>query len=91
VAIALQSAPPPLPPLARRQLRRALYRVDLSPGVSLLDAVEALVSEIGGDLAIWWGDGDTYERADPIVIEMIGLIGATPAQADAVWQLGVTL
>ncbi len=68
-----------------------LYRSDLEPGASLLDAVETLVAEIGGDLAIWWRDSQTFERADPIVIEIMALIGATPAQADAVWQMGVTL
>jgi hypothetical protein len=87
----IQAAPPPLPPITRRQLRRALYRVDLAPGVSLLDAVESLVAEIGGDLAIWWGDGDDYGRADPIMVAVMDLIGATPEQADAVWQMGVTL
>lgn len=74
-----------LQPLTPRQVRLVLNQS------GLLDSVEAAVAAAGRELVIWWEFSVSYERTNPLVIQMAADLGVSPEQVDAIWAAGAQL
>lgn len=51
-------------------------------GKTLLDDITAAVQAAGGEVAIWFSDARTWERANPYVAQLSGGLKLTSAQVD---------
>jgi hypothetical protein len=76
-------APPALTPLTPRQIRLALA------GAGLLDQVEAAINLLDeptqSRLRIEWEYASTFERNNPLLLQIGAVLGLTSEQVDAVW------
>jgi hypothetical protein len=81
--------PPPFPaPIADvtpRQIRMALSRTGLRA------IVESAIAAGSQDLKDWYEFSTTFQRLQPLVVQMGIDLGQTPAQLDALWQLAASL
>lgn len=68
-----------------RQIRMALSRAGLRA------LVEAAVAAGNQDLKDWYEFSTTFQRNQPLVVQMGVDLGQTPGQLDALWQLAATL
>lgn len=68
-----------------RQIRMALSRAGLRA------PVEAAIAAGSQDLKDWYEFSTTFQRNQPLVIQMGIDLGQSPAQLDALWQLAATL
>ena len=68
-----------------RQIRMALTRAGLRT------TVEAAVAAGSQDLKDWYEHSGTFQRNQPLVIQMGIDLGQSPAQLDALWKLAATL
>ena len=80
-----------LTPLTRRQFRRVLVQNDYD-----LDVVRAKILEIEDSQTrqltlIDWDDADTFERMDPSIILMIGVLGLNDDQVNIMWEQALTI
>lgn len=87
---------PPIPDansiaLPRREFRRALLHngIDNAAVVSVITAISDPVEREG--MIIWWEDTQLFQRHYPILVSMMGDVGLTESQADAIWAYGVSL
>jgi len=71
--------------LTPRQFVEAL--IDLN----LIDEVEAAVALGDRKLRNWWEKAQSFERNHPLIVGMGQALDKTPAELDAVFQLGATL
>ncbi len=85
-------APPaaPIVPITRRQLRLWLVR----NGVTTLQ-VETVIAAIQPDQAreeawVEWQDASSYERTNPLVVQVGRALGLTDAQMDAAFREAAT-
>jgi hypothetical protein len=85
---ALPYAPRPDPApqsITPRQIRLALSQMGFRA------QVEAAVAAGPLSLQDAWNYAQEFLRDDPNVAAMLGAVGATPDQADALWAMGATL
>lgn len=68
-----------------RQIRMALARAGLRT------LVESAVAAGSQDLQDWYEFSTTFQRDQPLVVQMGIDMGQSPAQLDALWQLAATL
>jgi len=68
-----------------RQMRLALLQL------GDLDAVEAVVAAAGQDVRIQWEYSTLFERSHPAWDALVGGIGKSPADVDALFALAATL
>ena len=66
---------PPVPDISRAQARIQLHRA------GLLQAAEDAVRAAGGEVAIWYADAATWQRANPYVAQIGGAL--SPKLSDA--------
>ena len=74
-----------IPDVTPRQIRMALSRTGLR------STVEAAIASGSQDLKDWYEFSTTFQRLQPLVIQMGIDLGQTPEQLDALWQLAATL
>jgi hypothetical protein len=84
------SPPAPIVPITRRQLRLWLVR----NGVTTLQ-VETVIAAIQPEQAreeawIEWQDASSYERTNPLVVQVGQALGLTDAQMDAAFREAAT-
>ena len=68
-----------------RQIRMALSRAGLRA------SVEAAIAAGSQDLKDWYEFSTTFQRSQPLVVQMGIDLGQSPAQLDALWQLAASL
>lgn len=78
-------APSPIQDVTPRQIRMALSRAGLRT------SVEAAVAAGSQDLKDWYEFSTSFQRNQPLVVQMGIDLGQSPAQLDALWQLAATL
>ena len=74
-----------IPVISPRQIRQALTRSGLR------QQVEDVVASGDQDLKDWWEFSTAYERMHPEVVAMGEILGKTPEELDALWELGLSL
>ncbi len=76
--------------LTPRQLRLAL----LSSGVNLTDittAIDAMEEPTRSYASISWDYAIIFERRDPLISAVTGILGLTEAEIDQIWDVGAAL
>lgn len=72
--------------ISRRQLRLTLVRNGISLS-SVSDAIDAMPEGLDRDeMRIEWDDGTTYERLNPRLLAIAGILGLSSEQVDAMWE-----
>jgi hypothetical protein len=77
--------PPVVPDVTPRQIRMALSRAGLRT------SVEAAIAAGSQDLKDWYEFSTTFQRSQPLVVQMGVDLGQSPAQLDALWALAASL
>lgn len=77
--------PAVIPDVTPRQIRMALSRAGLRA------SVEAAIAAGSQDLKDWYEFSTTFQRSQPLVVQMGIDLGQSPAQLDALWTLAGTL
>ena len=77
--------------LPRREFRRALLHngMDTATVLSVINAIADPTDR--EEMTIWWEDTVLFQRAHPILVDMVAAAGLTPEQGDAIWAYGVDL
>lgn len=80
------AAPPPAPPITRRQLRLTLVRNGIA-----LSTVEGAIAAMPEGLEkaeaqIEWADASEFERSHPTLLLIASALGLTEEQVDAMWR-----
>lgn len=86
LASRVPEAPPPIPPVTRRQLRIWLRRRGITSAM-----VEAAIGQIEDEdqrdeALIEWHDATAYDRAHPFVALIGAALGFSSEQMDAGWR-----
>jgi hypothetical protein len=74
-----------IPDVTPRQIRMALSRAGLRT------TVEAAIAAGSQDLKDWYEFSTTFQRLQPLVVQMGVDLGQTPEQLDALWALAASL
>ncbi len=74
-----------VPDVTPRQIRMALSRAGLRT------SVEAAIAAGSQDLKDWYEFSTTFQRTQPLVVQMGVDLGQTPEQLDALWALAASL